>query len=139
MEFVIVECNGLYRFPALANDRRLRGMKTIKLLAAVKGITEAILISDSGKTRIKLETPVNDNRRFKRGSGAYHCADCRKLTRETGHGESEVGLCLECMHEAELQNLVNDDGWPELEALQEVNPDVKLLVLVKQLDPNWRP
>jgi DNA-directed RNA polymerase subunit RPC12/RpoP len=77
---------------------------------------------------------ATDNRRFARGSGVYKCADCGKDTRETGSGESELGLCLECMQEGELINLVNDGGWPELAELAEQNPSVKLLELSRRLN-----
>lgn len=36
------------------------------------------------------------NSRFRRGSGAYMCEACTRRTRETGKGESDLRLCLEC-------------------------------------------
>lgn len=80
-----------------------------------------------------------DHRKFQKGSGAYMCSDCGKLTRETGRGESQCGLCKTCLARAELQNLVNDGGWPELQELQDKNPEADLLELAKQLDPSYIP
>ena len=48
--------------------------------------------------------------KFKKGSGAYRCCECGKLTRETGNGESQFGLCLNCKNEAELENEHSDGG-----------------------------
>jgi hypothetical protein len=34
---------------------------------------------------------------FTRGSGAYRCASCKRLTRDDGHGDSVgVKLCTQC-------------------------------------------
>jgi hypothetical protein len=48
------------------------------------------------------------NSHFRRGSAAYPCGVCGKLTRETGGGESEVGLCAFCNEEGMLENARND-------------------------------
>ncbi len=45
---------------------------------------------------------------FKRGSGAYFCAACKRLTRETGEGESGVGLCVHCYEVAGIENEIED-------------------------------
>jgi hypothetical protein len=42
---------------------------------------------------------------FEKGSGAYVCRVCGKLTRETGYGESSIRLCLKCYDEAGEENL----------------------------------
>lgn len=36
------------------------------------------------------------NSRFRKGSGLYMCMACSQLTRETGKGESDLRLCVEC-------------------------------------------
>lgn len=50
---------------------------------------------------------MSDNRRFSRG-GAYKCASCGKLTRETGSGEASLDLCLACYDDAGWENEHND-------------------------------
>jgi hypothetical protein len=47
--------------------------------------------------------------RFEVGSGAYKCGECGKATRETGKGESGVGLCASCYEQNELDNLESDN------------------------------
>lgn len=42
--------------------------------------------------------------RFNKGSAAYRCQNCGKLTRETGSGESDNRLCLKCYDEAGEEN-----------------------------------
>lgn len=49
-----------------------------------------------------------DNQHFKKGSAAYKCRCCGKLTRETGSCESNVQLCLACYDEAGLENEHSD-------------------------------
>lgn len=49
-----------------------------------------------------------DNRRFRRGSGAYNCFSCGKRTRDTGQGEASLELCLACMNESERVNYHSD-------------------------------
>lgn len=65
----------------------------------------------------KRTTPAEISRRqhakhdkFARGSGAYHCSDCGRLTRETGLGESQVELCRACYIADEQENSRQDDG-----------------------------
>ena len=44
----------------------------------------------------------------------YRCADCNKLTRDTGYGEYLLGLCKGCLMVAELENSLSDgDITPE--------------------------
>lgn len=38
----------------------------------------------------------------------YKCTSCNKMTRETGQGESDLGLCVYCLKEAWLENDVQD-------------------------------
>lgn len=45
-----------------------------------------------------------NNSQFRTNVGAYECQDCHKKTRETGHGESALGLCRSCMVQGELSN-----------------------------------
>lgn len=52
---------------------------------------------------------------FKQGSGAYRCNDCGKLTRETGHGESDCELCAFCFRTSMLENGYNDGHISEAE------------------------
>ena len=46
--------------------------------------------------------------RFTKGSGKYTCQSCGKLTRDTGEGEAEVGLCAYCNACAEWYNSYQD-------------------------------
>ncbi len=55
------------------------------------------------------------NDKFKKGSGAYTCGDCGKLTRETGHGESDCELCAFCFLSAMLENGYSDGHISEAE------------------------
>jgi len=50
------------------------------------------------------------NARFQQGSGAYVCGSCGKLTRETGHGESQIELCAYCFIESGVENEHMDYG-----------------------------
>lgn len=77
---------------------------------------------------------MNDNRRFEKGSGKYKCADCGKTTRETGHGESDCGLCYRCMQNAEIENYVNDNNDTELMALKDANPSMDWVDIYAMLD-----
>jgi len=65
------------------------------------------------------------NSKFRKGSGAYTCASCNKLTRETGGGESFVGLCLHCYEVGGWANSILD-GDVEIEGVPEkYRADVK--------------
>ncbi len=44
--------------------------------------------------------PTKRPKTFQRGSGCYECRKCKKQTRETGEGESQVKLCRKCYDEA---------------------------------------
>ena len=50
------------------------------------------------------------NSKFQKGTGAYKCIECGKLTRETGEGESQAQLCLNCWEEGGLIN-EHSDGY----------------------------
>ena len=45
-----------------------------------------------------------------RKGAVYKCADCGKMTRETGDGESGCSLCAKCYYEGGLVNEHSDDG-----------------------------
>jgi ribosome-binding protein aMBF1 (putative translation factor) len=46
--------------------------------------------------------------------GVYTCDFCGKRTRETGHGESDLGICADCYLKAGDENAVSDgDMTPE--------------------------
>ena len=45
---------------------------------------------------------------FAKGSGAYTCVNCGKMTRETGEGESDLRLCLACFTQAGIENEMSD-------------------------------
>lgn len=47
---------------------------------------------------------------FQSGSGVYTCKSCNKRTRETGEGESDLGLCKKCYVEAGFENEHSDTG-----------------------------
>lgn len=53
------------------------------------------------------------NSRFQKGSGSYRCAECGKLTRDTGNGEGALELCKHCMEQATWDNFIADGGDPE--------------------------
>jgi len=49
--------------------------------------------------------------RFRKGSGAYRCECCTRLTRATGSGDAAgVRLCEECYEMAGIENLIADSG-----------------------------
>lgn len=48
--------------------------------------------------------------KFERGYGRYTCRRCGKQTRETGDGESQHSLCLDCFDCESQENTRNDDG-----------------------------
>lgn len=53
--------------------------------------------------------PETKHSRFAPGSGAYRCAECGKLTRDTGEG----GACRNCSAAAEKENAISDGSLPE--------------------------
>lgn len=57
---------------------------------------------------------VRRNDRFRRGSGCYTCWGCQRQTRETGRGESGVGLCAQC-----------DQRWAATEAHDSAGHDAE--------------
>lgn len=44
--------------------------------------------------------------------GTYTCGICSKLTRDTGHGEADIGggYCKKCMYLCYMDNALNDYG-----------------------------
>lgn len=49
------------------------------------------------------------NSQFKRGSGMYVCACCKRNTRATGRGDNEnVGICAQCYDLAGYENEIQD-------------------------------
>ena len=50
------------------------------------------------------------NNKFQTGTGCYICGNCGKKTRETGSGESDCGLCLNCFELSGLENQHSDEG-----------------------------
>lgn len=50
----------------------------------------------------------NRNSKFRKGSGTYKCQSCGKMTRETGHGESDCELCVYCYEVAGEYNGLQD-------------------------------
>lgn len=50
------------------------------------------------------------NSRFRSGSGVYRCNSCGRQTRETGEGESQSGLCVDCFALAGIYNALLDEG-----------------------------
>lgn len=48
--------------------------------------------------------------RFKKGSGAYTCRRCKRLTRDTGGDGADVLLCDYCFDLAGEENHVADTG-----------------------------
>lgn len=53
-------------------------------------------------------------KKFQNRSSTYKCEDCGKLTRDTGEGEKEVGLCQFCFRVSTYINSIYD-GDMELE------------------------
>jgi hypothetical protein len=58
---------------------------------------------------------VNYSNRFNKNSGCYTCSCCGKQTRETGLGESSVGLCAYCYEEGEIENDFSDGNTTQEE------------------------
>ena len=56
-----------------------------------------------------------NKQRFQRISGVYTCSSCKHLTRETGGGESDCGLCLACYELAGIYNTFQDCGPEEVQ------------------------
>lgn len=48
-------------------------------------------------------------RKFLGTGGMYNCGGCGKRTRETGRGESSVGLCRKYLEDYEEENRMNDE------------------------------
>lgn len=44
------------------------------------------------------------------GAGTYNCSLCNKLTRDTGHGEADLGYCKKCLFECYMENAEADYG-----------------------------
>jgi hypothetical protein len=65
------------------------------------------------------------NSYFKKGSGAYHCSECDKLTRDTGNGEGPLRLCLHCMDVLEYVNSINDGDMTLDDVPEDIQNDVK--------------
>lgn len=71
-----------------------------------------------------MSAPNRDNRRFQSGSvfgktgGTYVCRCCKRNTRETGEGESDIQLCAYCFLESGIENALSDGAMeqPEFEA-----------------------
>jgi DNA-directed RNA polymerase subunit RPC12/RpoP len=66
----------------------------------------------------------NTNSRMQAGSGIYKCGSCGKRTRETGNGESYVGLCYHCYECGSWINSVMD-GMSIDEVPEEYREEVK--------------
>lgn len=63
---------------------------------------------------------MRGNSRFQPGignapGGVYECYLCHRKTRDTGYGESSVGLCRFCYEEAETENEFSDETITEEE------------------------
>lgn len=60
---------------------------------------------------MELSKMANQNNRISI-KGTYNCELCNKLTRETGHGESEInnGYCKKCLLECYMENALSDYG-----------------------------
>ena len=50
------------------------------------------------------------HRRFNSSGSCYRCISCKKLTRETGLEESNLGLCRACLIESYTENYHSDLG-----------------------------
>ncbi|MBI5259792.1 MAG: hypothetical protein HY855_25050 [Burkholderiales bacterium] len=59
----------------------------------------------------------------------YTCRMCGKSTRETGDGESGVGLCWKCFEIAGLENTISDNepGSPRVIAAQKRIDELRAL------------
>lgn len=49
------------------------------------------------------KTANNKSSRFGRG-GVFECISCGKKTRQTGHGNEDLELCIKCYDEAGEEN-----------------------------------
>lgn len=59
------------------------------------------------------------NNRFRRGSAAFECRHCGRLTRDTTGDNGSVTLCEDCYDGCSQQNGMNDSGDPALAAQYE--------------------
>jgi DNA-directed RNA polymerase subunit RPC12/RpoP len=51
--------------------------------------------------------------KFTKGRTTYKCANCGKLTRDTGQEESNTDLCKECAKNEQLYNMHSDEDHEE--------------------------
>ena len=65
------------------------------------------------------------NNRFKVGSGRYVCIECGKVTRDTGHGEGDLGMCRRCMQIGEYVNAISDGDMTVEDVPDEFRADVR--------------
>lgn len=59
------------------------------------------------------------NNRFQRGSAAFECRHCKRLTRDTNGDNGGVRLCEDCYDGCSQENGMNDSADPELKAQYE--------------------
>lgn len=60
------------------------------------------------------------NNRFAKGSGAYKCRSCGRLTRATGQDGSQVQLCGDCFDLAGTENSMQDGEKFTMEDCQRI-------------------
>ena len=108
-------------------DEYMRGMfNGIEVIDSIIDSREPNF-KESPKASLKLDCIKHD--RFQRGSGAYKCLQCGKLTRNTGHDEAEVRLCRKCYNKAVLENqyadgLISKEQYEE--ELKKLSSNLKL-------------
>jgi len=72
-------------------------------------------------------------------STIYECECCGKRTRNTGHGEEAVELCLRCYIESLIQNAVSDYNLKEaienelMDMFNKANTGKKLHVIYEKI------
>jgi len=75
----------------------------------------------------------NKNSQFKRGSGAFVCANCKKRTRDTGQGEGNLRFCKDCIRQMEEEN-ARADGKPSKQLIVPILPQLPSVERELQFD-----
>jgi hypothetical protein len=58
-------------------------------------------------------------------TGVFICGECGKATRETGHGETDSGMCVHCIHVYEWVNSISDGDCEIEDVPEEFRSEVK--------------
>lgn len=79
----------------------------------------------TAKAKTTKKATFISNSRFQKGSGAYKCEGCGKMTRATGRGDCEhVRMCARCYDVAGWVNAVSDGECTVAEVPAEFRDEV---------------